>query len=81
MMNAHGLEDGPMMHSYTIQDVGGTRHAIQKGIDLVNQMLPLANQVIREPIPASEIILALECGGSDSYSGISGQSSARLCGG
>lgn len=71
MMNAHGLEDGPMMHSYTIQDVGGTRHAIQKGIDLVNQMLPLANQVIREPIPASEIILALECGGSDSYSGIS----------
>lgn len=71
MMNAHGLEDGPMMHSYTIQDVGGTRHAIQKGIDLVNQMIPLANRVIREPIPASEIILALECGGSDSYSGIS----------
>lgn len=71
MMNAHGLADGPMMHSYTIQDVGGTRHAIEKGIDLVRQMLPVANQVIREPIPASEMILALECGGSDSYSGIS----------
>lgn len=67
MMNA----DGPMMHSYTIQDVGGTRHAIEKGIILVNQMLPVANQVTRQPIPASEIILALECGGSDSYSGIS----------
>lgn len=71
MMNAHGLADGPMMHSYTIQDVGGTRHAIEKGIILVNQMLPVANQVTRHPIPASEIILALECGGSDSYSGIS----------
>jgi altronate hydrolase len=71
MMNAHGLTNGPMMHSYTIQDVGGTRHAIEKGIALVNQMLPVANQIIRQPIPASEIILALECGGSDSYSGIS----------
>lgn len=71
MMNAHGLADGPMMHSYTIQEVGGTRHAIEKGINLVNQMLPVANRVTRQPIPVSEIILALECGGSDSYSGIS----------
>ncbi len=71
MMNAHGLADGPMMHSFTIQEIGGTRHAIEKGIELVNQMLPIANEVVREPIPASEIILALECGGSDSYSGIS----------
>lgn len=71
MMNAHGLTDTTMLHSYTIQDVGGTRHAIEKGIDLVNQMLPVANQVTREQIPVSEIILALECGGSDSYSGIS----------
>ncbi|EAR6896795.1 altronate dehydratase [Salmonella enterica subsp. diarizonae] len=71
MMNAHGLTNTTMLHSYTIQDVGGTRHAIEKGIDLVNQMLPVANQVTREQIPASEIILALECGGSDSYSGIS----------
>lgn len=37
----------------------------------VNQMLPVANRVTRQPIPVSEIILALECGGSDSYSGIS----------
>lgn len=70
MMNAHGTADGPMMHSYTIQDVGGTRHAIERYY-LVNQMLPVANRVTRQPIPASEIILALECGGSDSYSGIS----------
>ncbi|BDY92076.1 hypothetical protein MUTS15_07330 [Escherichia coli] len=34
-------------------------------------MLPEANNVKREPVPVSEIILALECGGSDSYSGIS----------
>lgn len=34
-------------------------------------MLPEANRVKRESVPVSEIILALECGGSDSYSGIS----------
>ena len=71
MMNAHGLSDGPMLHSFTIQEIGGTRHAIARGIELINEMLPQANQVQREPIPAAEIILALECGGSDSYSGIS----------
>ena len=34
-------------------------------------MLPGANDVARQPIPASELILALQCGGSDGYSGIS----------
>jgi altronate hydrolase len=34
-------------------------------------MLPAANAATREPIPASELVLALECGGSDAYSGIS----------
>src|SRR5215475_6074969 len=33
-------------------------------------MLPGANSVKRETIPASEITLALQCGGSDGYSGI-----------
>lgn len=71
MMSAQGLENGPLLHSYTIQEAGGTRLAIEKGIALVNAMLPAANQVVREPVPASALILALECGGSDSYSGIS----------
>jgi altronate hydrolase len=33
-------------------------------------MLPEANKVSREPVPASELTLALQCGGSDAYSGI-----------
>ena len=33
-------------------------------------MLPEANKVKRQPVPASHLILALQCGGSDGYSGI-----------
>jgi altronate hydrolase len=79
MMNAHGLSDGPMLHSFTIQEIGGTRHAIAKGIELINEMLPQANQVQREPIPAAEIILALECGGQIAIRYLC-QSCARLRG-
>ncbi|ECU9384890.1 TPA: UxaA family hydrolase [Salmonella enterica subsp. diarizonae serovar 61:l,v:z35] len=71
MMNAHKLHEGAMFHTLTIQESGGTRNAIEKGISLILDMLPEANRVKREPVPVSEIILALECGGSDSYSGIS----------
>ncbi|MDM6722049.1 UxaA family hydrolase [Escherichia coli] len=71
MMNAHGLHENPMFHTLTIQESGGTRNAIEKGISFILDMLPEANNVKREPVPVSEIILALECGGSDSYSGIS----------
>jgi altronate hydrolase len=33
-------------------------------------MLPHANQVARERVPASHLVLGLQCGGSDGYSGI-----------
>ncbi|WP_281018835.1 MULTISPECIES: altronate dehydratase family protein [unclassified Minwuia] len=71
MMDVEGLKPGPLLHMFTIQDSGGTTATVKKGIDLVKEMLPHANAKAREPIPASELILGLECGGSDAYSGIS----------
>ncbi|MBW8709334.1 MAG: UxaA family hydrolase, partial [Alphaproteobacteria bacterium] len=56
--------------SLTIQDSGGTRKAIEAGIAAVRDMLPAAGAVRRETAPASELMLALQCGGSDGYSGI-----------
>lgn len=56
--------------SFNMQDVGGTRHSVQRGIELVTQMLPEANDVRRVPVPASELLVGLQCGGSDGYSGI-----------
>ena len=72
LIQVEGLEENKMLYSMTIQETGGTQKTIDKGIEIINTMLPIANKVKREPVPVSEIILALECGGSDSYSGISG---------
>ena len=62
---------GPRLHSYNIQDTGGTAKAVARGIALVNEMLPDANRTRREPVSASHLCVGLQCGGSDGYSGIS----------
>lgn len=59
-----------MMQSVNIQDLGGTSKAIARGIEMVEAMLPTANAVQREPAPISHLIIGLNCGGSDGYSGI-----------
>jgi altronate hydrolase len=58
-------------YAFTIQDKGGTRKAIENGIARIKEVLPEANKVKREPVPASHLTLGLQCGGSDGYSGIS----------
>ncbi len=70
LLIAQGLEEGGLLHTMNIQDIGGTRKCIDWGIARINDMLPLANQVTREPCPASHITIGLQCGGSDGYSGI-----------
>ena len=54
-----------------IQAAGGTRKAVQAAVEFVKEALPEADQCRREPIPVSELSVALICGGSDGYSGIS----------
>jgi altronate hydrolase len=54
-----------------IQQVGGTQAAIQAGMRAVEEMLPEVNKTIRQPIPVSELVLGVKCGGSDAFSGIS----------
>jgi len=53
-----------------IQDEGGTNKIIQKVCDNIFELLPEINNIKRTPIPVSELVVALQCGGSDSYSGI-----------
>jgi altronate hydrolase len=65
-----GLAEGPLLRTMTIQDKGGTAKAVAEGIARVKEMLPHANQVKRETVPASHIVVGLQCGGSDGYSGI-----------
>ena len=53
-----------------IQELGGTELTIQAGVAAVEGLLPRVNAVERMPQPISKLRLALECGGSDSWSGI-----------
>ncbi|MBO89403.1 MAG: galactonate dehydratase [Rickettsiales bacterium] len=70
LLEAYGIERGSKFRTMTIQDTGGTRKTVERGVQMIKEMLPEANQVERGPIPASELTLALQCGGSDAYSGI-----------
>jgi altronate hydrolase len=65
-----GLKDGPLFQAMTIQDTGGIRSTVDKGITFIRDMLPEINRVERQPVPAGHLVLGLQCGGSDGYSGI-----------
>ena len=70
LLGAEALAESPLLRTFSIQDTGGTAKTIAHGIGMVREMLLLANQVTRQPVPASHITVGLQCGGSDGYSGI-----------
>jgi altronate hydrolase len=62
---------GKPVFSLSIQACGGTRPTIQRGLEIVAELLETANAIPRTPIPISELAVGLECGGSDAFSGLS----------
>jgi altronate hydrolase len=70
LVDDYGLKENEMFRTMTIQATGGTRKTIERGVAMIKEMLPDADKARREAVPASEIMLALQCGGSDGYSGI-----------
>lgn len=70
LIEAYGLTPGPLFRTMNIQDVGGLRKTVELGIRQIEDMLPEVNQATREPCPASDLMVGLECGGSDAWSGI-----------
>jgi altronate hydrolase len=70
MKDEYGLVEGDHFQTMTIQATGGTRKTIAEGVERIKAMLPIAARARRETRPASDIVLALQCGGSDGYSGI-----------
>jgi altronate hydrolase len=65
-----GLAGRDGFQAFTIQDVGGTRRAVQEGLERLREMLKLADRARRTEAPASELVLGLQCGGSDAWSGV-----------
>ncbi|SAL80409.1 UxaA family hydrolase [Caballeronia telluris] len=72
MLETQGLTEAPSLRTFNIQETGGTAKTIAHGIEIVEGMLAAANRVERQPVPASHLVVGLQCGGSDGYSGISG---------
>ncbi len=64
------LDPTKIVHTMNIQDEGGTAATVRRGLQLIGEMLPVVNQAERTTVPASELVLGLNCGGSDAYSGI-----------
>lgn len=65
------LESTPIVQAFNIQDVGGTSAAVSKGIEYIIGLLEVANSEKRLACGVEGIVLGLQCGGSDGYSGIS----------
>ncbi|WP_028231121.1 UxaA family hydrolase [Paraburkholderia mimosarum] len=71
LVEAGQLERGARLSTMTIQQTGGTARTVAAGIDQVRALLAEANNVTREPVAARHLMVGLQCGGSDGYSGIS----------
>lgn len=70
MLEAYGRPVDETFQYYTLQSAGGTRKSIEKGLVWLEAALKEASKAKRETMDASHLTLALQCGGSDGYSGI-----------
>ena len=70
LLEAYGLKQGPLFKTMNIQDSMGLAKTVETGIAMVREMLPEVNRATRESCPASELMVALQCGGSDALSGV-----------
>jgi altronate hydrolase len=69
MLREHKLAG--TLRNMEIQSMGGTRKTVEAGLAFVREVLKESNEVRRQTVPSSHLKVALECGGSDGYSGVS----------
>lgn len=55
---------------FNIQEAGGSRKSVEKALGVLAEIAEEVGGLEREPIPVSEIVVGLQCGGSDGMSGI-----------
>ena len=70
LLENQGLSHSNRLKTGTIQESGGTRKTIERGIGMVKELLQEANRSGRKTAKAEHLSLSLQCGGSDGYSGI-----------
>ena len=71
LLQAEGLAGGERLRPLVIQDEGGTSATIRQGVEAVERLLDrAAAEAVRHPVPAAHLTVALQCGGSDAFSGL-----------
>ncbi len=63
----------------TLQSSGGTRATVESARKMIAVQMERAAAERRIPSPASKIVLGLNCGGSDSFSGITANPALGVC--
>ena len=70
LIDRKALRDSARFRYMTIQHEGGTRATVDKGLALLRELAAEANKATRAPASAGALVLGMQCGGSDGYSGI-----------
>ena len=73
------LAKSKRLHGMTLQATGGTTATILAARKVIGEMIERAASEERTAAPASKIILGLNCGGSDSFSGITANPALGYC--
>lgn len=60
----------PRLKVLSMQDKGGTSATVEAAVEAIVEMLPRVDACRRESVPAAELVLGTNCGGSDGYSGV-----------
>ena len=71
LFSHQGLSENENLKTLVMQDNGGTITTIKAGIKIVERMLEKANKTSREEVSLSNLMIGLQCGGSDAFSSIS----------
>ena len=70
LVQGYDLPSDTLVSTMNIQGEGGVRATVKEGIARIRAMLPELNARTRVPVPVSALVLGLNCGGSDGFSGI-----------
>ena len=70
LVDGLGLPEGLLVETMDIQSNGGVRATVRAATEKIRAMLPVVDAARRVPVDISQLVLGLNCGGSDGYSGI-----------
>ncbi len=70
LVGKYSQEDQARFRYMTIQESGGTRRTVERGLELLSELAPEVNSAVRTEVSASSLVIGMQCGGSDGYSGL-----------